>query len=871
MYYKLIFSLVAVHLTTQLYAQDSLEVKVDTYFDETPLSSVLEFIEESSEFKFSYSNSSIPLQAKITMKEKNVSIWKVLEESLKYLPVSYEVVNNSILLKRQQLVQTIKGRVIDRDSRQPIFGATVIVLGTDPLLGATTDDEGKYRILKVPVGRLTLGFKYLGYEEGVIANVLLGSGKELVLDAELNESVINMEELVVNAVGLGSQPINEMAIVSGKSFTVEETKRFPISIGDPLRLASSFAGVSSTDDTANEIVIRGNSPRGILWRLEGTEIPNPNHFSSEGASSGGVSMFSTQVISRSDFYTGAFAPMYGNALSGVFDINLRKGNSDRHEHTIQLGFIGVDWSSEGPLDREKGSSYLFNYRYSTLGLLIKLGLIELGEDESNIFQDLSFKIYLPTKNAGTFSVFGMSGLSSYKQANPNFSFRNEEKYNMGVTGLKHEYILNKTSFLLTTLSFSGTGFIDDYVNKFNFEGSPATYSNLTSFKKSYVRGSVIYNNKVSAKHLVEWGATYSALNYSFMESQNDVSQVEPQFQEFNRFDDEGSSGTIQSFLSWKYRLGEQLTLVSGLHYFRFNFTGEQSFEPRGSLKWQFDKLQSLSFGVGIHSRLESLEYYLGNFINDDGSSVDHNSDLGLTKAFHSVMGYDRIIGAAMYFKVEAYYQRLFNVPVSASLDNQSYSTLNVSDGFTVAPLANNGVGTNYGMEFTLDRKFSNGYYFLLNSSLFESKYEGADGIERDTRFNGNFANHAVGGKEWKVGKNGRNNILGLSFKTTYSGNQRVIPIDLDASIASSADGKVTEVRNNDEIYTSRAKDYFRLDLQFSYRRNRPKSTVEWRLDIQNLTNRSNFSGDYFNWSSKSVVEHEQLFGLIPMLSWRVEF
>jgi hypothetical protein len=617
-----------------------------------------------------------------------------------------------------------------------------------------------------------------------------------------------------------------------------------------------------TDDGSNEIIIRGNSPRGILWKMEGVEIPSPNHFSSEGAASGGISMFSTQVISRSDFYTGAFAAEYGNALSGVFDINLRKGNNEKAEHTIQAGFLGLDIASEGPINRANGSSYLFNYRYSTLAILTALGL-ELGnEGEKNVFQDFSFKLNMPTEKAGTFSVFGMGGLSSSTQLIPN-RFEEDARYNMGVIGLSNQYILDKKTFVTTTLSASSTRVKDDFTESTD-QDVVNEFENITKFDKTYLRASVLINKKFNAKHLVESGITLSRIDYDFAESQFSENSTAP-FRNFERFNDNGASGTQQGFVSWKHRPHQKLSLVGGLHFFRFNFNNEVSYEPRASLKWQFLPRQSITFGAGLHSRIESLEYYLGNFIHDDGSTSDFNSNLGLTKARHLVIGYDRVIGRNIYFKTEAYYQSLYNVPVLVDSNLSWFSTINLNDDFAVEQLVNEGAGTNYGIEFTLDKKFSNNYYFLLNSSFFESKYEAFDKVERNTKYNGNFTHHFLGGKEWKVGKNGKNNIFGISMKGSYSGNQRFEGIDLATSIS---EGR--EIWDLNKLYTDRLPDYFRIDLQFSFRKNKPKSTSEWRIDIQNVTNRENTLGQYYDGFLQSILQEEQI-GLIPILSYRVEF
>jgi hypothetical protein len=842
-------------LANLLLGQTNTEIKSSLNFQNTRLEDVVKEIERVYAQKIMYSSSTVPINQHISIQLKDVTILEAIQKIGVQIPITYKIINGNIVLQSINLKQVIRGFVLDQASQQPVIGATVTVMDVLPLLGAATDVDGRFKIDNVPVGRRNLKVSYVGYEDRLIPNILVGAGKEVVLNLEVIESVIKLEELVITDEGTSSLPENKMAQVSGRSFTVEETKRFAAGLGDPLRLASSFAGVVNSNDNGNEIIVRGNTPRGIMWRLDGVEIPSPNHFSTEGASSGGISMFSTQVVSRSDFFTGAFAPQYGNATSGVFDIRMRNGNNEKPERTVQLGFLGMDVSAEGPFSKGKRSSYLFNYRYSTLGILTKLGFRILDDGQSNIFQDLSLKLNFPTRTLGTFSVFGLGGASSQKQNSTNKI--DEEDYQMGVIGFSHQFPIESSSFLRSTFSASGTGIIDDALQRFGI----SDIKNNKAFKKSFYRASLLFNKKINAHHLLEAGGTISKLNFDYSNTLTNP-LGKPPLDNFELLGDAGSSSTIQTYISWKYRISNNLSLVNGLHLFRFDLTGESSLEPRSSLKWQFTPKNSFAVGYGLHSRMESLEYYLGKYINPDLSSISYNRNLGLTKSHHFVLGFDRQISEALYFKSEIYYQHLFNVPVAA---DKSFllSTINVTEGYSPVQLINQGTGTNYGLELTLERKFANHFYYLLNTSIYESTYKAADGIERNSRFNGNFSLNLLAGKEFNVGTDGKNNIFGINTKVGFAGNKRYTPIDLLAS--QQAKG---EVRSTTEIYTNRYPDHFRIDLQLSYRRNKGKHTSEWRLDIQNLTNRGNVLNDFYQ--DGAILQSKGL-KLIPVLSYRLEF
>jgi len=767
--------------------------------------------------------------------------------------------------------QTVRGTVVDKQTKVPIIGASVTLLETNPLKGDATNSDGFFRIEHVAPGRYSVKVSYLGYQDEILPGILVGSAQEVVLTIEILESLTELEEITVGVAGVSSKPINDMAQLSGRSFTVEETKRFPASVGDPLRLASSFAGVVATDDSDNEIVVRGNSPRGILWLLEGVEIPSPNHFTSEGASSGGISMFSTQVISRSDFLTGAFPAQYGNATAGVFDIKLRNGNNEQRETTLQLGLLGVDAAVEGPISKTGNASYLLNYRYSTLALFSEVGLELEGENERNIFQDLSFKVNVPTRKAGTFSLFGLGGLSSYRF---DFTFDNgneekdDEKYNMGVVGISHKYLVNNTTAFTTTLSLSGTRVVNNELFPFQSGGS---FQQELVFDKSYLRASTTLSKKHGPRLFTNTGFTYSLLSYDFVETEMNPNNP-PGLQSIVLFDDKGESYSLQGFTSWKYRVGPRLSFVNGAHLTYFGLNDELVLEPRSSVRFEFNPKTALFAGFGLHSKIESLEYYFGNAPLGNGATEDFNSDLKLTRSSHYVLGFDTNVNNRFYLKTELYYQYLYRLPVLADISGfdprspaRAFSTVNLGEGYVFDDLKNGGTGTNYGVEFTLERKFDRDFYFLINTTIYESTYEGSDGITRSTRYNGNFGYNILAGREYKIGRANQDKIMGINVKISHAGNKRYTPLSVAETLQ---EGQ--EVHLLENVYSKRYPDYFRTDLQFSIRNNRRSTTTELRIDIQNLTNRENIVTDYFDFSSGRVIQEGQ-FGLIPVISYRIEF
>jgi len=764
-------------------------------------------------------------------------------------------------LNGQPLTQTIRGVIIDKDTKITLPGANVVVLNTNPLLGGSTGVDGKFKIENVPVGRHDVMVTFLGYEDIIIPNIIVGSGKEPVITVELTEKLITMKEVEINGNGHKSEIMNKMASVSARSFTVEETKRYAGSFNDPARMAMNYAGVAPNVTGNNDLIIRGNSPMGLLWQLEGVEIPNPNHFGGEGATGGPISILNSTMLTNSDFFTGAFPAEYGNAFSGVFDIRMRNGNNEKREYSIQAGLLGIDVAAEGPFAKSSNGSYLVNYRYSTLAMLNGLGIKVVG-DAVPKFQDISFKINIPTKRSGIFTLFGIGGLSQIsfedETEEGNVYSKADVDRDMIAVGLSNTYSFSDKTYLKSILTYSGLRNL--YTENTNIGKTSFYLCDKDRFYKERIGASFTLNHKINSQHFLKAGFIGSRINYSMLSDMWDESE-EALVSELN---DKGDSYLIQSFVNWKYRITEDLSMNSGVHYIYYTLNGKSSIEPRLGMRWQFNKKQALSAGFGMHSRVESLATYLANVEDDMGNLYQYNKDMDFLKALHFVLGYDNRLNENLYIKTEIYYQHLYDVPVE-DVPEGVYSILNQSEWFTRKDLSNNGKGYNYGVELSLEKYFSNSYYFMVTGSLFESKYLPEDGKWRNTTFNGNYVFNILGGKEFPVGDPSKNRTLTVSAKGTWAGGHWYTPIDLEESRE-----KQYTVPDENRYLEVQAKDFLKLDLKVSLRRERPKSTHVVEMDIQNITNSMNPAGVYYD----RAMDREETWtsmGIIPTLNYRIEF
>ncbi len=763
----------------------------------------------------------------------------------------------------QGIRQTVRGRIIDEDSRTSLPGANVRILDSEQLLGASTDADGNFRIENVPTGRVTLLISFIGYEDRVVPNLLVTAGKETVIEVALKESLVVMEDVVVTANQDKSALTNEMALTSARTFTVEETKRYAGSYNDPARMVSAFAGVDSDPSGNNFIIVRGNSPRGIQWRLEGIDIPNPNHFSDEGATGGPINALNSAMLSDAEFYTGAFPAEFGNALSGVFDMRLRKGNNEKREYSLSIGVLGTDATVEGPFSKNGKSSYLINYRYSTLSLLNSLGLVDF--DGIPKYQDLSFKFHFPTARFGTFSLFGVGGKSNiteelFDEEDEDILLeRGHYKADMGVIGLTQYWPLSTRTYLQNSISVSRNG--SGYLGYEPDAVEQMFRTNDFSLGKKSIKGQSTLNHKFNARHNGQIGVIATRHSFDFYNEYYN-NQLAEYFRDQDRT---GEATHLQGFATWKVRPTTDLSIVAGVHTQWLSLSREWSLEPRTSLRWQFSPRQALTAGFGIHGKMETLTNYYAIVGAEEGQPEMPNMNLGFTKARHYVAGYENKISDNLFMKAEVYYQDLFNVPVENN-PLSSYSLVNQVEGFTDRELVNTGTGHNMGVEFTLERFFADDYYFLATASLFDSRYVGADGVERNTLFNGRYIGNLLAGKEYQLNsRKNRKKVIGVSLKATALGGRRYTPIDLERSIEQ---GETVFIE--DKAFFKKGDDIFMINLAVSYRIDHKRMSQELKLDMQNLTNNAARISYYYDEHTGKIESSDQL-PLLPVLFYTISF
>lgn len=825
-------------------------------------------IELQTGYSIAYELSAVDVKRKISLSLESQSIDKALAQILKDTRYSYKITGYHIIItpsgnelqkstkeKTEKPTQTVRGIVLDSKTNAPIEFAAVRIMNVGSL-GSTTDSLGRFRIDNVPVGRCNIQTSYVGYNTNIFNEIPVTSSKEVYMEITLDENIHSLAEVVIQPEIKKDKPLNAMAITGGRMISMEEAGRFANGFDDPARLSSAFAGVAG-DVGTNAVAIRGNSPQFTQWRLEGVEIPNPTHFADlTGLGGGFLSALSTQVIGNSDFYNGAFPSEYSNALSGIFDMQIRNGNNQKYEHTFQLGILGIDLASEGPISRKHGSSYIFNYRFSTTSLAT-------GNDMNLKYQDLSFKLNFPTRKAGTFSIWGIGLIDRYK---PEAIDRDEWEtqgdrqsgntaFDKAAGGLTHKYLINADTYIRSSLAatYSKDRTRADQITE---DDKLVHVGDIRNSKWDIVFNSYL-NKKFNSNHINRTGITVTGLQYDLDYKISPNFGLDVPMEQISKGN--GGSCVLSAYSSSVINLSNHLTTSLGITAQYFTLNKNWTVEPRAALKWSFNPKHALALAYGLHSRREKLDYY---FVEQEANGkTESNRYLDFSKAHHFGLTYDWNINSYMHLKVEPYYQYLFRIPVE---ENSSFSIINHQSFYLDRILKNRGSGVNYGIDITLEQYMKNGFYYMITASLFKSKYKAGDNIWRNTRLDKNYLLNILAGKEWMVGRN-KQNVLSLNGRIFFQGGDRYTPVDEGKSMIEH-DIKFDETR----AYSKKFDPSINGDISFSYRINKKKISHEFSVKMLNVGMRTGMH--FYQYNEKThKIEKKDGSGLIPNISYKIYF
>jgi hypothetical protein len=766
------------------------------------------------------------------------------------------------VFSQAQSFQTVRGTITEIFTETPIEGVEINILKNGVSVKKTfSDNAGNFKIQDVELGTYDVLFKHINYESFISPGVEISVSKEIVFDVNMELATRSLNEIEVTPPKLRGKPVNEMATTSSFTIQADDAKRIAGGLDDPIRVAGTLPGVTSaTGFSENFISIRGNSPRALKYMMEGIELPNPTHFSRIGSAGGTFTIFSLQLLDQSDFYTGAFSAQYGNALGGVFDARFRKGNSQKYEHVIQAGVLGLDIASEGPLSEAKKASYAFNYRFGLVGLARLIGY-----PTQPIYQDFSFTLNFPLAHRSNLKLFAIGGTSLRDRSAIKDSSVWEEsidrtnlilKSEMGTIGGVFKHFITDETVFKATAAISYTNQID---NKQYVTDNYSTIDQRTNEYQSLpISFAASLKHKFNKRHYHISGVNYTNTFHDWRSSRynfNTQTFVTP-------FNGSGVSNEFQAYSLSKYMLSNHWSINAGLHYTYYDVNKGQAIEPRVSIDYKINDKHSLSASYGLHSQIEHFATYWFTDKTSD-NNLHPNKNLEFAKSNHYVLGYKGKVWTNHSLRIEAYYQVLYNVPVDPT---GTFSMINLSELQNIRILANSGTGENYGLDLGFERYTENGLYYIINGSVFRSYYTAGDGVKRSTAFDNRYNVKLLLGKEYKLKeRGGKYKAFAWNTNLAALGGQPYTPVNLIES-----EIEQETVYDEANAFSQRDDQLIILDFTFSYKINSTKRRTVWALQIKNLFSNGNAIYREYDTVTKEEVTVPSS-SIFPVLSYRLEF
>jgi hypothetical protein len=712
------------------------------------------------------------------------------------------------------------------------------LLAKPDLFTIVTDSAGRFS-LDVPAQRYELKISFVGFES-VEQELLVTAAKSISISIVLVESITTLDTLEV---------ISDSYLTGGGiiNMPLERALRLPASYFDPMRAMISYPGVVQANDQANSLIIRGASPAGVLWRLNGLDILNPNHLSNAGtlsdkpvSSGGGVNMLSAQVLDRTQLITSAAPASYGNYTSGVMDLSLREGNQDKHEYTAQASLLGLDLAAEGPLADSSQHSYLVNYRYSTIGLLSQMG-VNFGDEQIN-FQDISFQLTFNNKRSQT-HVFGVGGNSKNEFEAKPVQDREVEKDAFNIkyqstgasAGVTHVYRGQRSTFKM------GAAYSIKDQNRHSetdFQFTHGILSDQYSSTEQLMSGMIQVQTRLAKGIHLLYGAMAS---WHQLDLKNEIIQVVGSV----NIKDNVRVWLLQPWVSSDFRLSDHLTMELGLRGHQSNIHGgyHSRLDPRIKVNYH-RRRATWEWASAMNSQLQPL------------SVVSSNANLNPSRIWQTNLSYSQLLTRNWRLMHQLYYHKLMDIP---AVRGTHTSLINYFDESIPTGLTNSSYGNVLGWESLAEKRFQNQQYVIASISVYDSRYKVEDQPWRVSRFHGVYTFSISGGKEWKRKKD---KSFGIHLRGLAIGGQRTTPILVDAMGIPSFD-----LAN---AFGQSLRDYLRLDSRFVWSKNKKNYTRSVSLDIQNTLGIENDGFQYFDRLQQKVIRPKQL-GIIPILVYRVDF
>jgi len=777
-----------------------------------------------------------------------------------------------------QHVETLRGVVLDHQTKAPLPGATVTIRGTSRFYTTSSDFNGWFEIENVPVGLHDIVVELKDYKNLLLRNVEVVTGKEAFRLIELDQKVRdNKKDIDIRPYKPGIAR-NATATVSAFSFNRENVQASDNVKEDPAEMASELPAFRQIMAGRNELSIRGNSPTGLVWQIDDIPVVAPNFSHEIGLPGGTYPLLPNALLGKSEIDYGPFPAGPVDALAGKVNLRFRDGNRVDRRYSLEMGSYGAAVSAEGPISRKPSSSYLVYYRNSLPSVLEGSGV----EAIPGIFPDrqqVAFKVNIPTRFAGTFSVFGAGGKNKVEML-PGNSDHPENFYVYGglpntdnyldetlyTGGFSHKiYLKRGISSIKTTMGISGY----EQTSRMEMHRSAnlrqIDTGNENNEQKLFFSSRFQHKPSVSNYIVAGISASIRQVNFSDSTLTGNVTQVYPK--PYYTLLDANEKGLVQvqADAGWQHKFGNTTAVYVGMNASYFTFNQTASIEPRLSIRHEYNSKTIVSIGYGLKSQLQPMFLYFMKTKADPTGTVvtEGNRNLSPTRMHQLVGAVDRNFRGNLRLHAEVYFQQLMKVPVEQHIS--SYSMMNYGAGFrdySIYPLVNQGTGQNKGLELQLDKYLSHGYYFRLSGAVYDSKYKASDGTSRNTAFNGAYKSDLMLGTRFPFSKNG---LLDLNLHATYSGGAPLPGIDDSTSVLAGY-----TVYDEASRYVNREPAWFRVDAQVSLKWSMRWLSHELAFNLRNLTGEKILLRRFYNPESGAIEEQYQL-GFVPTILYRVYF
>ncbi len=773
-------------------------------------------------------------------------------------------------LTAQDANQTMRGLVLDNDTKDPIPYVVIEILNFSPPKSATTNERGIFEVGQIPRGVYKIELRHPKYMPIIISELYVGTGEQAILKINMERTSVKKNlpkkptgdiPVIIPQTSLNNQTNknNLMGLELGMTIKQVDINRVPYTFGDPARVFAKFGSAYRRFDQTG-LWIRGHHPNTIQWRIEGLPVSTPNHLALGAKGTGYMPIFHVNSLKSISLYNGIYPAEYGNALNSVMDLDLRAGNRFGIEGNVEVNAAGVSGLVEGSIGKGDRHSFLVGVRTGFLPLLENL--VSTRYYPLPRIHDATLNLNFRTLDT-EINVFGIGGYSDLlvkrDQVLPNDRYtlyrgdvKEEKLYGVFGVSFRDDMYGQKGYYkLVLGTNYNQEKFTEQVGNRIveSYHAQTTATSLLGYYHHTFSKKNQLRVGGGATHHYLDhWAFNRSASRYAtraFI----------------------GHSVLAQIYAQWLLKIGDRVQMTAGAHGQYLTWNNDYSVSPRFALTWDVTTGHKLSLGYSWNHQMQPWELYLNtsNAPATVGKRID--KDLKFTQNQHFFLAYEWRPIPTWQIKAEGFYQRLYHVPVYEG--NSDLLQTNHSPGQNLWELSgfnNQGKGWHYGVEASIQKYFSRGYYGIVSATYFQAKYQATDGS-----WTGKEGNHQVNtnlmiGKEFKIGPK-HNNIFFVEGNYLYKRGDFYTPMDLEKSRAM---GRT--VLDWEQAYSQRHKAIHHVDLRIGFEINARKKLLIHRffVEIHNIINqRATYAFGYNPITND--IEALKYPGVVPSLTYKLNF